>query len=82
MTYTSSQVTVSTTAARLDSGSSARTLLVRAVADVFIGGPSVTAATGVKVKAGEDFADDMTGPDGLYAVTATGTALCYVLQKV
>jgi hypothetical protein len=82
MTYTSTQVTVGTTAVRLDSGTANRALTVRAVADVFIGGSSVTSSNGVKLKAGEDFADNMTGSDGLYAIAASGTVLCYVLQKV
>lgn len=59
----------------------ARTIVGKAVADLYIGGPGVTsAAYGVKITSGETFSFDLKPGDVLYAALASGTASQPVLH--
>jgi len=48
---------------------------------VFIGGPGLTATSGsFEVLPGEAVPVDLTSGDVLYGITASGTAVCHVIQ--
>lgn len=47
---------------------------------VYLGGPTVTAATGFELAAGESMSLDLANNDALYGITASGTVPCHVLQ--
>lgn len=77
---------VTSTATRLDITTDpqrAFTVLVvnRGTADVAVGGVDVTTATGLRLSPGQDLAADLaSGDGGLWAVAASGTHPCDVLQ--
>lgn len=83
-------VTVGTDPTRLDVASDVhgtvamgQHLLVRNTngsTSVFVGGGDVTTADGFEVTAGESLSVDLTRGDSLYAVVASGTVDCAVLQ--
>jgi hypothetical protein len=52
----------------------------RGAASVFVGGPDVTTANGFELAADGIFTADLHEGDDLYAVTASGTQPCDVLQ--
>lgn len=48
-------------------------------ADVFIGGPGVTTATGMPLTPGSSMTFDLAGAEDLYAIVASGTVGIRVL---
>lgn len=93
MAVSHSSVTVSTTATSLlgavqgaRAGRSnvtavARTLVLKAAADLFVGGPGVTSSSyGVKVTSGETLSLDLKPGDAVFAVVASGSVAQPVLH--
>jgi len=75
-TRTQTAVTVATTATLLQAENSARCKLVIAnnsTAPIYVGGASVTTATGIPIAAGASLVDDAS-EDAWYAIVAVGTA--------
>lgn len=75
VTTAATLLTPATTDAR--SGSS---VLIRPAADVYVGGPGVTTATGYLVSAGAELAMDLQSGETLHAVAASGTVVVSVLR--
>lgn len=86
MAIQSQQVSVGTTATRLDSvafGSMTRESCIvrnRGSAAVFLGGSDVTTTNGLPLDPGEFFSADIQASDALYGVVASGTVECRVMQ--
>jgi hypothetical protein len=78
------QVSVGTTAVDLsnltDEGDRAYTLAITPTVELFVGPAGVTAGTGYRVPAGSTFTVDLTAPERLHAITATGAGTVYVLR--
>lgn len=49
-------------------------------ASIFLGGANVTTATGFEVLAGEAVTVDLQPGDALFAIAATGSIVCHVLE--
>lgn len=90
MAISSARVTVSTTATELTgtdtfdrfAGEYASKILVKnpaAGTTFYIGGPTVTSATGLEVAAGEFVSLPIRERDRLYAITASGSQAAHVL---
>jgi hypothetical protein len=73
-------VTVTTAATKLISNIRGGGL-VKADADMYIGGDDVTTANGWLLSAGDVYSLDLAGDDALYAVTASGTATASVVTN-
>lgn len=59
---------------RTNRNAKTRTLVLKAVGDLYLGGQGVTSTSyGVKLAAGEVFAAELKPDDELYAAVATGT---------
>lgn len=88
MAVKAQRVTVTTTATRIDATaerdlSAGQRCMVRnrdASLSVFLGGADVTAAAGFEVLPGESVPVDLFTNDTLWAITASGSALCHVIQ--
>lgn len=85
MTVSSAQVSVTTTATRLDPVVDPMrnySLLVRnrGAADVYVGSSGVTSGTGCLVPVNEDISVVLGPGEILYGITASGTANCHVLK--
>lgn len=87
MAATSSRVTVTSAATRLDTstagGMSTSALLIRnrGASAVDLGGPTVVSGAGFQLDPGESATVDLAAVDaGLYGITASGTSSCHVLQ--
>jgi hypothetical protein len=53
----------------------------RGSVSVFLGGAGVAAGTGFELEADQSVAVDLAGTDALHGITASGSALCHVLQS-
>ncbi len=85
MAVQNAQVTVTTAATRLDQTADAgmrSSLVVRnmGTAPVYLGSSTVTTANGAQLDAGESASVDLVKGESLYAVAASGTVRCDVLQ--
>lgn len=84
MAISSNQVTVTTSATRLDPSTGVPTGAVlvrnRGSAAVYLGGSNVTTANGFQLDAGESVPMDIRSGDALYGVVASGTQTVHVLQ--
>lgn len=86
--HTSFRVTVEDEATLITPNLSVGPVLIRntdAAASVYLGGPDVTVANGIELKAGELFnaeGNPFFGLAPLYAITASGTAVVGVLGNV
>lgn len=81
-----SQVTVATTVTELirGSGTAGSDVVVRNTsggASVFVGGPTVTTATGFEIPAGASVGLTLDAGEALYAIVTTGTVRCDVLRS-
>lgn len=78
-------VTVGTTATLLnaltDSSRGTSSLVAQSATAFFVGGPTVTSATGFPVAANSPFSVDLDNNELIYAAVATGTAAVSVLQS-
>lgn len=79
-----SRVTVTTAATLLTPPTTdakpGSSVLVRPAADVYIGGPGVTTATGYLVAGGSELAMDLNSGETLHAVAAAGSVSVSVLR--
>jgi hypothetical protein len=77
MAITSGQITVTTTAIAIDSSSADRfTLYIHnasASNNIFLGGPTVTATTGLELHSHESKTFEMMPGDTLYAISSSGS---------
>lgn len=85
MSVQAQRVSVTNSATRLDITTdpmSRFTMLVvnRGSAAVYVGSSTVTTATGVQVDVGGSLSIDMRSGDSSYAIAASGTHACHVLQ--
>lgn len=86
MAAVGSQVSVTTTATRLDTSTAAgmgrSSLMVRNMGTVTIdlGGSTITAGTGFQLRAGESLSIDIASSDPIFGIVASGTATVHVLQ--
>lgn len=85
MAVVSSPVSVGTTPTRLDPSDGVGPVGSFAVTNagtltVYLGGATVTTSTGVPLAVGQTFSADMAPNDALYAVAASGTHDCRVIQ--
>ncbi len=84
MSVQSQQVTVTTSATRLDPTADQQakySLLVRVkTGTIYLGNSGVTSGTGLAVTAGESVSIDVGTGETLYGITASGSATVDVLQ--
>lgn len=87
MAVSSSRVTVEATVTGLFVPAATDPLAAGAVlvknaggASIYLGGPTVTAATGTELASGEIITLDLRWDDKLYGITAAGTVVCHVLK--
>jgi hypothetical protein len=86
MAVRSAAVTVGIAATLLNTGTdtgpsgSSVTVVNASAGDVFVGGPDVTTANGVRLAAGGSLSADLTEGEHLHAIVAAGTADVRVLH--
>lgn len=81
------QVSVGTTAARIDPTKpgqmiprGALVIRNRGTAPIYLGDSTVSVSTGYQLDAGEAFTADLGSGDALYGITATDPQPCHILQ--
>lgn len=85
MSIANNAVSVTTTATRLDPNEGPGPVGSFAVTNtgagtIYLGGPNVTTSNGVPLSAGQTFSADLAPNDALYAITASGTQDCRIMQ--
>lgn len=83
MAFDNAEVSVATTATRIATGDSdgcIATIKNIGSADVYLGGSSVTTATGLALGASAAMSLDLDAGENLYGIVATGTVLVRVMR--